>query len=282
MNILFLILGHLSKSHHLLYHQVITNIISSDNRYWDIFIEIAKDTDDEEELLFRVTAWNRGPEPAPLHIVPHLWFRNTWSWGHEPPENKPIIKKQDDFIAKSTHYKLGDRYLQCSPSPGVTAGTSDVLPELIFTENDTNFKKLYNGENKSPYVKDAFHSYIVDNEKWAVNPAGEGTKAAAWYAFEEGDGVPPGGCAVVRFKFSRQTEEEGIDEEYFDDIIEMRRSEADDFYWRISPLPMADDLRNIQRQALSGMLWTKQHYHFVWDQWANGKFQQKPMLVRIY
>ena len=97
--------------------------------------------------------------------------------------------------------------------------------------------------------------------------------------------MPPGGCAVVRFKFSRNVEtrsyipgepEIGIDEELFDDIIERRRSEADEFYWRISPLPMADDLRNIQRQALSGMLWTKQHYHFVWDQWANGDPSQPP------
>lgn len=247
-----------------------------EDRYFDIIIEVAKDTDDEEELLFRVTAWNRGPEPAPLHIIPHVWFRNTWSWGYEAPENKPVIKKEDDFTLKSEHHKLRERFLQYSPSPGVAAGSNDVLPELIFTENDTNFKKLYSGENKSPYVKDAFHAYIVDGEKWAVNPACEGTKAAAWYAFEEGDGVPPGGCAVVRFKFSRRVEEEGIDEEYFDDIIELRRSEADDFYWRISPLPMADDLRNVQRQALSGMLWTKQYYHFVWDQWANGDPAQPP------
>jgi len=248
--------------------------LCSEDRYFDIFIEIAKDTDDEEELLFRVTAWNRGPEPAPLHIIPHVWFRNTWSWGHEPPENTPVVRKEDDYTLKSKHYKLGERFLQCSPSPGVAAGSNDVLPELIFTENDTNFKKLYNGQNKSPYVKDAFHAYIVDNEKWAVNPACEGTKAAAWYAFEEGDGVPPGGCAVVRFKFSRNVEEGGIDEEYFDDMIELRKSEADDFYWKISPLPMADDLRNVQRQALSGMLWTKQYYHFVWDQWANGGYNR--------
>ena len=105
----------------------------------------------------------------------------------------------------------------------------------------------------------------------AVNPAAEGTKSAAWYAFDKGDGVPPGGCAVVRFKFSRHVDEVGIDEEDFDDIIEIRKSEADEFYWEISPLPMADDLRNIQRQALSGMLWTKQFYHFIWDQWANGR-----------
>ncbi|KAF8460259.1 Six-hairpin glycosidase-like protein [Kalaharituber pfeilii] len=255
-------------------YTILDSGVFDEDQYWDIFIEIAKDTEDEEELLFRVTAWNRGPEPAPLHIIPHCWFRNTWSWGHEPPEKKPVIWKEGSLLAKSKHWKLGERYLQLAPSPGV--GAQDVLPELLFTENDTNFETLYSGQNKTPYVKDAFHKYIVDNEKWAVNPAAEGTKAAAWYAFDEGDGVLPGGCAVVRFKFSRYEEEGGIDEELFDDIIEMRRSEADDFYYRISPLPMADDLRNIQRQALSGMLWTKQHYLFIWDQWANGDPAQPP------
>lgn len=164
------------------------------------------------------------------------------------------------------------------------------MPQLIFTENDTNYKGLYNGENAQPYVKDAFHRYIVDDEKDAINPTQNGTKAAAWYAFEEGDGIPAGGCAVVRFKFTRnmnkdpeedlapdaEIDEAGLDEEEFDDMIERRRSEADEFYWRISPLPMADDLRNIQRQALSGMLWTKQYYHFIWDQWANGDPAQPP------
>lgn len=207
--------------------------------------------------------------------MPHVWFRNTWSWGHEPEDKKPSIEKVDEYTARSKHWKLGDRYFQCSPSPGVTEG-NDVHPQLIFTENDTDYKTLYNGENKSKYVKNAFHKYIVDGEKWAINPENKGTKSAAWYSFDEGDGVPPGGCAVVRFKLSQSTEEYGLDEELFDDVIERKRSEADEFYWRISPLPMADDLRNIQRQALAGMLWTKQHYHFIWDQWANGDPAQPP------
>lgn len=262
---------------------------SRDDRYWDIFIETAKDTEDEEELLFRITAWNRGPEAAPLHIIPHVWFRNTWSWGHETPDKKPKISQKSPFVVESKHWSLGTRFTQFSPSPGVGPDSEDVMPQLIFTENDTNYKKLYDGENKQPYVKDAFHRYIVDEEKDAINPAQKGTKAAAWYAFEEGDGIPPGGCAVVRFKFTRnmnkeledlapdaEIDEAGLDEEEFDDMIERRRSEADEFYWRISPLPMADDLRNIQRQALSGMLWTKQFYHFIWDQWANGDPAQPP------
>jgi hypothetical protein len=199
-----------------------------------------------------------------------------------------MISIENELIAKTKHWKLGERFVQLSPSPGVTPESQDVVPQMLFTENDTNFKALYDGENPTPYVKDAFHRYIVDDEKDAVNPKLTGTKACAWYAFDEGDGVPPGGCAVVRFKLSRKVEtrtfagekgditEVAIDEEVFDDMFELRRYEADEFYWRISPLPMTDDLRNIQRQAFSGMLWTKQFYHLIWDQWANGDPAQPP------
>jgi hypothetical protein len=179
--------------------------------------------------------------------------------------------------------------MQLSPSPGVTPDSSDVHPNLLFTDNDTNLQALYGVDNKTEYTKDGFHRHIVDGEKDAVNPAKKGTKVAAWYAFEEGDGIPPGGCAVVRFKLSTKVEkrtftdergavqtDEGIDEEIFDDMFELRRYEADEFYWRISPLPMTEDLRNIQRQAFSGMLWTKQFYHMIWEQWANGDPNQPP------
>jgi hypothetical protein len=246
-----------------------------DDRYFDIFIETAKETNDEEELLFRVSAYNRGPEPAPLHIIPHMWFRNTWSWGHEAPNKKPSIRIVGPMTAQSKHHKLGTRFFQLSPSPGCGLNAEDVQPQLMFTENETNVQALYRGRNKQPYVKDAFHRWIVDEEKGAINPRCHGTKCAAWYAFNDGDGVPPGECAVVRFRMSRRFDGY-LNEELLDNIIERRRAEADEFFWRISPLPMNDDLRNIQRQALSGMLWTKQHYHFIWDQWANGDPGQPP------
>jgi hypothetical protein len=246
-----------------------------DDRYFDIFIETAKETNDEEELLFRVTAYNRGPEPAPLHIIPHMWFRNTWSWGHEAPNKKPSIRIVGPMTAQSKHHKLGTRFFQLSPSPGCGPDADDIQPQLMFTENETNLQALYGGQNKQPYVKDAFHRWIVDEEKGAINPRCHGTKCAAWYAFNTGDGVPPGECAVVRFRMSRRFDGY-LNEELLDDIIEQRRAEADEFFWRISPLPMNGDLRNIQRQALSGMLWTKQHYHFIWDQWANGDPGQPP------
>ena len=256
-------------------YQLIDTGIFSDDRYWDIFIETAKETEDEEELLFRVTAYNRGPEAAPLHIIPHVWFRNTWTWNQEQDGMKPSIRQIAPLTAQSKHHKLGDRFFQLSPSPGIGRSGEDIQPQMLFTENDTNFKTLYGGQNPQPYVKDAFHRHIVDGEFGAINPHCRGTKSAAWYAFDEGDGVAPGECVVVRFRLSKK-HQGYLDEELFDDIIELRRAEADDFFWRISPLPMADDLRNIQRQALSGMMWCKQYYHFVWDQWANGDPGQPP------
>ncbi|KLU81536.1 hypothetical protein MAPG_00622 [Magnaporthiopsis poae ATCC 64411] len=256
-------------------YQIVDTGVFDNNRYWDINIEMAKEDDNPDELLFRVTAWNRGPDPAPLHIVPHVWFRNTWAWGREPAENKPSVWSHGEGVLKSKHYSLGERYTVFSPSPGVGPSGEDVLPETIFTENDTNFELLYGGKNPQPYVKDAFHRYIVDGQKTAVNPARTGTKSAAVYSFNEAGGVGPGECAVVRFRFSKR-DEAFFDEEEFDDLMDKKKEEADEFYYRISPLPISDDLRNIQRQAFAGMMWCKQHYYFIWDQWANGDPTQPP------
>ncbi|KID63493.1 glycoside hydrolase family 63, partial [Metarhizium hybridum] len=256
-------------------YQIIDTGVFDENRYWDIFIETAKESDDPDELLFRVTAWNRGPDPAPLHIIPQVWFRNTWSWGHESEDKRPSIAAESELSAKSKHYSLGDRYVYYSPSPGVGSSGEDVVPLWMFTENDTNYELLYKQKNKQPYVKDAFHRYVVGGEKAAINPSKTGTKSAAWFNFNEDGGVNPGECAVVRFRFSKKNMTY-LDEEEFDDVIEKRREEADEFYYRISPLPISDDLRNIQRQAFSGMMWTKQHYHFIWDQWAKGDPSSPP------
>ncbi|KAL0258932.1 hypothetical protein SLS55_006437 [Diplodia seriata] len=256
-------------------YNIVDTGVFDDDRYWDIFIETAKEADDEDELLFRVTAYNRGPEAAPLHIVPHVFFRNTWAWGRESPDKKPSIQKVGQTTAMSKHHKIGERYFQLSPSPGYGASGEDVQPQLLFTDNDTNFKKLWKTENKTQYTKDGIHERICDENVAAVNPDNVGTKAAAWFAFDEGDGVPPGECAVVRFRLSKRNDGY-LDEELFDDIVEQRRIEADEFYYRINPLPMAEDLRNIQRQAFSGMMWCKQHYHFIWDEWANGDPDMPP------
>ncbi|PLB55845.1 family 63 glycoside hydrolase [Aspergillus steynii IBT 23096] len=249
------------------YSLVDTEIFEAD-RYWDIFIEVAKEGDDEEELIFRVVAYNRGPEPAPLHIVPQIWFRNTWGWGRKSEHPKPTLAKASDLAIVSDHLKLERTYLLFSPSPGTGADTDDVLPEFLFTENDTNSEALSLGPNPTPHVKDAFHRYIVDGQSTAVNAKQTGTKSAVWYAFDN-PGVPPGECAVVRFRLSKN-HKDYIDEEELDNIIEQRKDEADDFYYKVNPRPMSDDLRNIQRQAFASILWSKQHYYFVWDHWING------------
>ncbi|KAL2001078.1 hypothetical protein VTN02DRAFT_2245 [Thermoascus thermophilus] len=250
-------------------YQILDTGVFDENRYWDIFIETAKEGDDEEELLFRVIAYNRGPDPAPLHILPHVWFRNTWSWGYEQQSEKPSIRQVGPLTVQSRHWKLGTRFVQFSPSPALGGSEDDIQPQMLFTENETNNEVMWGQKNAQPYVKDAFHRRVVDGETGAVNPENHGTKFAAWYAFDEGDGIPPGECAVVRFRLTRKPEAY-LDEEVLDNVFEKRRAEADEFYYRINPLPMSEDLRNIQRQALSGMLWTKQYYHFIWDQWANG------------
>ena len=141
-------------------YQLIDTGIFDEDRYWDIFIETAKETDDEEELLFRVTAYNRGPEAARLHIIPHVWFRNTWTWNREKEGKKPSIRQIAPLTAQSKHHQLGDRFFQLSPSPGIGNSGEDVQPQMLFTENDTNFKSLYGGKNPQPYVKDAFHRHI--------------------------------------------------------------------------------------------------------------------------
>ncbi|ODQ50643.1 hypothetical protein SAICODRAFT_9608 [Saitoella complicata NRRL Y-17804] len=254
-------------------YEITDTKIFDENRYWDIFIEYAKDEENEDEYYIRIAAYNRGPDKANLHIIPQMFFRNTWAWGVEPEEKKPGMKGEGEKVVHAKHHKLGDRYMQVSSSPGVSEDAPIVEPTLLFTDNDSNYKNLGWGENKTKYCKDAFHEFIVDKKEDVVNPDKEGTKAAAWFDFQD---VPSGECVVVRLKFSNRVEEGDIDEEAFDNVIESRLAEADDFYWRISPMPMADDLRNIQRQALGGMMWNKQYYGFIWDQWANGDPTQPP------
>ena len=250
------------------YNLVDTGVFN-DNRYWDIFIETAKEGDNPEELLFRVTAYNRGPEAAKLHILPHVWFRNTWAWGQD--SSKPSITQIKPMTAKIEHREIGTRFFHCAPSPNSCGQEQDVEPEFLYTDNDTNAVQLFGvSKNGSPYVKDAFHKRVVHGDQKACNPQQTGTKSCAWYRFDQAEGVPPGECAVVRMRISTKDEGDYLDEEQFDEVMDQRIAEADEFFYKLNPMPMADDLRNIQRQALAGMLWCKKYYNFVWDEWANG------------
>ena len=145
---------------------------------------------------------------------------------------------------------------------------------MLFTENETNFAKLWGGTNDSPFVKDAFHERIVAGRPDAVNPDGFGTKGGAWYNFQN---VPSGQSAVVRFKLTNKIRNDGaLDEEEFDNMIEKRKAEADAFYASIANVPLTDDMRNIQRQAFAGMLWNKQYYHFIYKRWIEGDQKGPP------
>ncbi|CAN6674279.1 hypothetical protein TRVA0_051S00430 [Trichomonascus vanleenenianus] len=252
--------------------------VFDDDRYFDIFMEMAKDKDNEEELEFRITAYNRGPEAAPLHIIPQVWFRDTWSWGWEN-KPKPEVRLasasasgEEDIVFETDHYKLGARYVQFATSPGVCDDGEDVTPTPMFTENATNEPRLYNVASDDKYFKDAFHDFVIDADQKAINPEQRGTKAGAWYAFDAGDGIPPGDFVTVRFRFTNKpvADRAVLDERRFDAIVDRRQDEADDFYYKLSPLPMSDELRNVQRQAFSGMLWTKQFYQFIHHQWSLG------------
>lgn len=248
--------------------------VFKDNNYFDIYFEMAKDEDDPEELNFRITAYNRSNAPAPLHIIPQLFFRNTWSWNLETEmdKEKPQMYKEAENVIRVKHYRLGERRIIFAPAPGYDGYERDIEPKLLFCDNETNFKKLYNVENKSEYCKDGFHDYIVDEIETSVNPENYGTKACAWFVFDENGGVPPGDYVTIRYKMTKDLSDENLelDEDLLDHVISSRINDADEFYWNVSPLPIPQQLRNVQRQAFSGLLWTKQFYHFIHDYWYKG------------
>ncbi len=239
--------------------------VFADNRYFDIVIEYAKLT--PEDLCLRITVHNRGPDPASLHVLPHLWFRNTWSWGPTPrprPSLRPgpaspgfcsIVSDDSTLQTPSTipvYYRLGPRALYGPPA------------RLLFTENETNRKRAYGEPNPQPYVKDAFHRYLVHGEP-CINPAKVGTKAALHCHVA----VPAGGSVVLRLRLCDRLDLADPLAEV-DATIEKRRQEADEFYAALHPPTAGPDECSIQRQALAGLLWTKQSYIFDVDLWLSG------------
>jgi hypothetical protein len=220
--------------------------IFDDDRYFDVFVEYAKA--DPEDTLVRISIHNRGPEAASIHVLPTLWFRNTWSWGDGEP--KPVLGQIDGDKIHASHPTLGNYTLQCEGSP-----------ELLFTENESNAYRLWGQANPSPYVKDSFHQYVISGTQNVVNPSKAGTKAAARYVLE----VPAGGSKVVRLRLSTKAAADGFAK--FDQIFDSRLADANEFYERITPHNLSEDERRVHRQALAGMLWSKQYYYFDLDKW---------------
>jgi hypothetical protein len=226
-------------------YELLDTGIFDDDRYFDVFVEYAKA--DPEDVLIKVSVHNRGPEAAQLHVLPTLWFRNTWSGEGDDP--RPVVRSNQGAI-QASHAKLGDYTLQCEGAR-----------ELLFTENETNSKRLWGQNNPFPFVKDAFHEYVVSGNANAVNPAKTGTKAAAHYVLD----VPAGGSKEVRLRLSAKPPVDAFAK--FDETFALRLAEADEFYDRITPHNLTDDEKRVHRQALAGMLWSKQFYYFDLDRW---------------
>ncbi|HTZ32668.1 MAG TPA: glucosidase [Methylomirabilota bacterium] len=237
-------------------YELLDTGVFDDDRYFDVFVEFAKAS--PEDVLIRITAHNRGPEPAKLHLLPTLWYRNTWSWGHFVA--KPTLRQAGSDVIQVSHPGLGDFALHC-----------EAPAELLFTENESNAQLLWGQPNACPYVKDAFHEYVIRGKQEAVSPDKSGTKAAAHYLLE----IPAGSSRSVRVRLCPKTEENTFAQ--FDQILAQRKTEADGFYERIAPQNLNEDERRVHRQALSGMLWTKQFYYFDLDAWLE-EHQAHPML----
>jgi hypothetical protein len=227
-------------------YELLDTGIFDDDRYFDVFVEYAKQA--PEDVLIRITVHNRGPQAARLRVLPTLWFRNTWSWEEDQP--KPVLRASGNAGIQASHPELGDYWLHC-----------DGAPELLFTENETDAQRLWGQANASPYVKDAFHSYLISGDGRAVNPARSGTKAAAHYALE----VPAGGSQVLRLRLVNAAPDQPFDG--FEAVLAARLADADEFYTKITPRSLSEDERRVHRQALAGMLWSKQYYYFDLEQW---------------
>jgi len=236
------------RSREDLEYELLDTGVFDDDRYFDVFVEYAKAA--PEDLLIRITACNRGPEAADLHLLPTLWFRNTWSWEGDPP--KPSMKQIAHGTIQAVHPQLGTHTLSCE---------GDL--ELLFTENESNARRLWGQPNPKPYVKDAFHEYVISGKTNAVNPSKEGTKAAAHYVLN----IPAGKFKTVRLRLEAQPVSSSF--EGFDATFSTRICEADEFFDRISPRSLNEDERRVHRQALAGMLWTKQYYFFDLDKWLD-------------
>ena len=257
------------------------------SRYFDVFVEYAKA--DVEDILIKITAVNRGPESAPLKILPSVWFRNTWSWGKDL--RRPMLRAANgvpgSVCAELQHWQYGKRWLLCAGRP-----------DLLFTENETNVQKLFGVTNRS-YVKDAFHAYVIQGDKAVVNPKQMGTKMAALYPVQ----LAPGESVTLKLRLTDMDPLTAMNEnsgmvgsigspahaeraegvpasndfgEGFDAAFATRQKEADEFYASRIPKEMSDDAKLIMRQSFSGMLWCKQFYHYDVRTWLNGDPAQPP------
>ncbi len=243
-------------------YELIDTGIFEGNRYFDVTVEYAKV--DPTDILIRLAATNRGPGPAPLHLLPTLWFRNTWSWGGEnrrpelrkvagEPASQAVPAAAGFRLVRAVHPDLGEYWLACEGGP-----------ELLFTENESNFERLWGVPNRTPYVKDGVNEAAVHGAKGAVNPAGAGTKVAAQYRAM----VAPGATWTILLRLSAGRHVAPFAGAAH--VFAARRAEADAFYAPLAAGQMSEDARRVQRQAFAGLLWSKQFYHYDVARWLEG------------
>jgi hypothetical protein len=287
--------------------ELIDTGVFSENRYFDVAVEYAKL--DAEDLLMQITVANRGPDAAPVHVLPTVWFRNTWSWSSDA--RKPALHARaplpDSVVIEAQTRRYGQRWIYF-----------DGQPELLFTENDTNTRRLYGFDNGALFAKDGINDYVVHGARSAVNPANVGTKASAHYVLM----VPAGGTATVRVRLSplaperlaapttapliggpaqtmttRRARSSESDASVmtvpaaivaaespivaspfagFDGMLVQRQQEADEFYAQVIPQDLSTDAAAVMRQSLGGLLWSKQFYHYVIKEWVDGDPAQPP------
>jgi hypothetical protein len=249
--------------------------VFEENRYFDVFMEYAKAA--PEDILIKITAWNRGPEEAQLDLLPTLWFRNIWSFGgkHGHPKLWRIEDREGAAVVAAQESRYGARWL-----------LAEGAPEMIFTENETNTQRIFGTPNATPYVKDSFHDYLLHGARDAVNPAQSGTKCAAHYHAR----IAPGASVTLRLRLTNidprsgglqaepapRAQTAGLFGEEFERMFDQRRGEADQFYAHRFPQERSEDARNVMRQAVAGMLWSKQSYHYDVRTWLEGDPGQPP------
>lgn len=236
-------------------YELLDTGVFAEDRYFDVVIEYAKA--DAEDLLIQISISNRGPETASLHLLPTLWFRNTWSWA--PNHSKPLLSLSNDGTVVAS-----------DPFFGTYTLYADSPKEWLFTENETNKERLFGIPNDTPYVKDGIHEYIIHGHKNTVNPDMRGTKMAASYLLH----IPSGQTQEVHLRLSKgQLLKDPLGKK-FSNLLDLRKKEADEFYERIAPPKLSDEMRKVQRQAFAGMLWNKQFYHYNVSRWLQGDHLQ--------
>ncbi|MGJ5814599.1 MGH1-like glycoside hydrolase domain-containing protein [Paludibaculum fermentans] len=237
--------------------ELIDTGVFHDNRYFDVFVEYAKASPDD--ILVQITVANRGMDDAPIHVLPTVWFRNTWSWSGAA--HRPSLHASADGVIELNEPKYGKRWLLCDGSPA-----------LLFTENETHSARLYGYDDGARFVKDSIHDAIVHGAADRVNPGQRGTKAAAHYQVT----VPAGQAVSLRLRLTDAASHEGLLDRAFDEVFEQRRAEADEFYNTVIPAGLSPDARNVMRQSFGGLLWSKQFYHYVVGDWIKGDAAAPP------